>query len=64
MSVRPLSRAGSLPQGAAFQCGSEPAREAVDTVSDRNIERDSATTVCSLYRRIHRSKETLTCHKH
>ncbi|EPA97296.1 hypothetical protein PG5_22620 [Pseudomonas sp. G5(2012)] len=25
--VRPLSRAGSLPQGMHFNCGSEPARE-------------------------------------
>ncbi|PZW95344.1 hypothetical protein DFS28_107154 [Pseudomonas sp. 478] len=30
----------------------------------RNIERAIAIKVCSLYRQIHRSKETLTCHKH
>src|SRR5471032_847460 len=31
VSVRPPSRAGSLPQGNAFQCGSEPARDEAST---------------------------------
>ncbi|KAA8740497.1 hypothetical protein FE275_11135 [Pseudomonas koreensis] len=32
MSGPASSRAGSLPQGIAFQCGSEPAREGRDSV--------------------------------
>jgi hypothetical protein len=57
----PLREQARSHKGAHFKCGSEPAREGVDLVDLINIERAIAATVCSLYRRIHHSKETLTC---
>nr|TSB54178.1 hypothetical protein FEE99_02220 [Pseudomonas sp. ef1] len=54
----PHSRAGSLPQGNAFQCGSEPAREGALDFTDKfplceppeTIKRPSGRSInCSRY---------------